>query len=285
MHADQRNARRYRANRRRITSTGPSCKPPFACIPSYPRAFAFPLPVAPTSPAPPQRHIMLQRGQPFLPSAPTRHASPSTPRRRPRHRPAKPPPEPVRPERQSITTPVPRFPTPEGKPTRLPARAPHRRSPPAKHDRPPQRLRPENRPQRTSASAAPAPSRLARHASIVEHNRAPQRLAPREPAGAHLRSSPRRPPPASAWSTAPAGNPRRRQPTSARRNAVRPDKSAHSPAASLRAPRPPRWTLLPDTPARPRPNPTAPHPQPPRQETAQCDPSGGGWSKPAGWPI
>jgi hypothetical protein len=58
-----------------------------------------------------------------------------------------------------------------------------------------------------------------------------------------------------------------------------------APAASLRAPRPPRWTLLPDTPARPRPNPTAPHPQPPRQETAQCDPSGGGWSKPAGWPI
>jgi hypothetical protein len=53
-------------------------EPPSACIPSDPRAFAFPLPVAPASPAPPQSHLMLPRGQLFLPSAPTRHASHTT---------------------------------------------------------------------------------------------------------------------------------------------------------------------------------------------------------------
>ena len=48
---------------------------PFACIPPDPRASAFPLPVAPAGPAPPQRHIMLPRSQPFLRSVPTGHAS------------------------------------------------------------------------------------------------------------------------------------------------------------------------------------------------------------------
>ena len=63
MHADQKGCTRI------------ARQSPFACIPPYPRAFAFPLPVAPASPAPPQRHPMLPRGQLFLPAAPTRPAS------------------------------------------------------------------------------------------------------------------------------------------------------------------------------------------------------------------
>jgi hypothetical protein len=106
--------------RRSEGCTRMSGQSPFARIPSYPRAFAFPLPVAPASPAQPQRHIMLPRGQLFWPSAPASQAS-HTPRARaagpraPAIRPSQgaPTPGPVAPFKPFRTDPLNREPAPK----------------------------------------------------------------------------------------------------------------------------------------------------------------------------
>jgi hypothetical protein len=141
---------------------------PFACIPSYPRAFAFPLPVAPASPAPPQRHMMLPRGQLFWPSAPASQAS-HTPRARaarpraPAIRPSKgaPTPGPTAPFKPFRTDPLNREPAPKpAAPARFkPFRTdPLNREPTAKPTAPaqfkPSRIDPLNR----EPTAKPAPT-------------------------------------------------------------------------------------------------------------------------------
>ena len=255
---------------------------PFSYIPSYPRAFAFPLPVAPTSPAPPQRHTTLPRGQPFLPSAPTRHASPSTPGSAPWHRPAEIPATTRTPRapsdcRAGATLPLP-APHPEANPPgRQPAPAPHRRSPTAK---------------RISSAATPAP---------------------REPPAAYLRSGRPRPVTPRLSNTTARRNALRPEnrpgltsaatrdghhppvPGRPRQPGIPASANPHPPAATPYAltnralPRRISTLFALHLPARhprpPRPNPVATHPQPPRQATADCDSPGGGWSKPTGWPI
>jgi hypothetical protein len=194
------------------------------------------------------------RGKILLPSAPTSQASPTTgaalhatrparlrnpqtyqrpPGPVPRHSRANSPPQPVRPERRTIAAPLsvfPPSPAPRGEPTHLSA-SPSR---PARKANLPAATRTPRAPPAPNHSAGRA-SHAVRHPASARRNPYAQRNlpSPNNPARRATRAV--------------------RQPVSARRNAVRPEKPRLAPAASPRAPRPPRWILLPAHATRPRP--------------------------------